>query len=297
MKEHNLTLNHVHSIRTARQWLKKKTIDVETDTTYQNKVQFWQDVLKRLVVIILSCARNHIALRRTNDTIGNFHNGNFLSQVEMLAQFDVTMNKLISKPARTVTYLSHDIQNELIDILYTNVVQNIIEEVLHEKYYSLILDTTQDVSKIDQLNLVLRYVQINQKKEPSNNIIESFLGCFSINDQTSSGFKDVVLDLLTSHNIDIHNCRGQGYDGASNMRGQYSGLQKRICDLQTNAFYVHCAAHNLNLVVNDSVKEVIDVTNFFGLIQSIYVFFGHSIARWDILSQMSRITVILSKMF
>ena len=171
---------------------------METDTTYQNKVQFWQDVLKRLVVIILSCARNHIALRRTNDTIGNFHNGNFLSQVEMLAQFDVTMNKLISKPARTVTYLSHDIQNELIDILYTNVVQNIIEEVLHEKYYSLILDTTQDVSKIDQLSLVLRYVQINQKKEPSNNIIESFLGCFSINDQTSSGFKDVVLDLLTS---------------------------------------------------------------------------------------------------
>lgn len=48
--------------------------------------------------------------------------------------------------------------------------------------------------------------------------------------------------------------------------------------------YVHCAAHNLNLVVNDVVKEVIEMQTFFETVQQIYNFFGHSIKRWNILS-------------
>ena len=43
--------------------------------------------------------------------------------------------------------------------------------------------------------------------------------------------------------------------------------------------FVHCAAHNLNLVVNDAVNSVMENDNFFGVIQSIYVFFSSSINR------------------
>jgi len=37
------------------------------------------------------------------------------------------------------------------------------------------------------------------------------------------------------------------------MSGLYNGLQKRICEREPNAVYVHCAAHNLNLVLKDAV--------------------------------------------
>jgi len=43
--------------------------------------------------------------------------------------------------------------------------------------------------------------------------------------------------------------RGQGYDGASNMRGEFNGLQRKILDENPYAFYVHCFAHRLQLVV------------------------------------------------
>ena len=43
--------------------------------------------------------------------------------------------------------------------------------------------------------------------------------------------------------------RGQGYDGASNMRGEFNGLQKLIRDENPYAFYVHCFAHQLQLIV------------------------------------------------
>ena len=43
--------------------------------------------------------------------------------------------------------------------------------------------------------------------------------------------------------------RGQGYDGAASMSGQYSGLQSRIAAENEKAIYVHCHAHNLQFTV------------------------------------------------
>lgn len=68
------------------------------------------------------------------------------------------------------------------------------------------------------------------------------------------------------------------------MSGMYNGLQKRIKDIEPSAAYVHCSAHNLNLVVNDAVKEITEMEIFFDVVQRVFVFFGHSIVRWRILS-------------
>jgi hypothetical protein len=51
--------------------------------------------------------------------------------------------------------------------------------------------------------------------------------------------------------------------------------------------YVHCAAHNLNLVVNDAVCGVKETSVFCSTLQELYIFFGHSIRRWDILSSIT----------
>jgi hypothetical protein len=43
--------------------------------------------------------------------------------------------------------------------------------------------------------------------------------------------------------------REQGYDGASNMRGEINGFQRKIVDENPYTLYVHCFAHPLQLVV------------------------------------------------
>ncbi len=60
--------------------------------------------------------------------------------------------------------------------------------------------------------------------------------------------------------LGISKCRGQGFDGAVNMSGIYTGVQARIQKRQPNAAYAHCAVHNLNLVLNDSVKSITELT-------------------------------------
>ena len=80
--------------------------------------------------------------------------------------------------------------------------------------------------------------------------------------------------------LDMKNLRGQAYDGARVMSGVYNGVQKLIKDRSTIPVpSIHCAAHNLNLVINDAVNSVVDNNHFFGVIQSIYVLFSSSINR------------------
>ena len=65
------------------------------------------------------------------------------------------------------------------------------------------------------------------------------------------------------------------------MSGKYSGLQRKIQDVAPHAYYVHCASHNVNLVLKDSMEGVTETRHFYDTIESVYTFFGHSIVRWQ----------------
>ncbi|GKB87969.1 zinc finger MYM-type protein 1-like protein [Tanacetum coccineum] len=63
-----------------------------------------------------------------------------------------------------------------------------------------------------------------------------------------------ILDIIT---------QGQGYDGASNMRGEWNGLQALILKECPYAYYVHCFAHQLQLALVLASKEVAKVHKIF----------------------------------
>ena len=59
---------------------------------------------------------------------------------------------------------------------------------------------------------------------------------------------------FASHNIKIDHCRGQCYDGASNMSGVRSGVATKLLGLESRAFYTNCYGHALNLATQDALK-------------------------------------------
>ena len=67
------------------------------------------------------------------------------------------------------------------------------------------------------------------------------------------------------------------------MSGAYSGMLARIANKEPNAIYVHCAAHNLNLVLNDACSGISDIKTFYDIVQKLFVFFSASNVRWGIL--------------
>lgn len=50
--------------------------------------------------------------------------------------------------------------------------------------------------------------------------------------KTESGLSSEILHQLSINDLDIQNCRGQGYDNGSNMdmAGKYNGVQAKILE-------------------------------------------------------------------
>jgi hypothetical protein len=59
-------------------------------------------------------------------------------------------------------------------------------------------------------------------------VVERFLALKHVMDTTSDALKEALLTLLDRHGLSICKIRRQGYDGASNMRGEFNNLQKRF---------------------------------------------------------------------
>ncbi|CAG9837619.1 unnamed protein product [Diabrotica balteata] len=199
------------------------------------------------------------------------------------------MRKITCKESY-VHYLGKNIQNEIIELLGSLIRDQILSEMQKSKYYSVILDCTPDVSRTEQMTLVLRYVLCDEGKYPE--VKERFLCFIPIESSTGEALTDVLLSKLNEMNLPIGNMRGQGYDNGLNMRGKNAGVQKRILDINPRAFFVPCSAHTLNLVVNDSALSCTDAVNFFMVLQEMYNYLSASTHRWTVLKKhVSALTV------
>ena len=69
----------------------------------------------------------------------------------------------------------------------------------------------------------------------------------------------------------------QCYDGASVMSGCNTGVQTRVNDINPAAIYIHCHAHQLNLVLVDSCKKLDHASAFFSLLECVYVYISSSV--------------------
>ena len=90
--------------------------------------------------------------------------------------------------------------------------------------------------------------------------------------------------LIKAFGLNLDNCIGQCYDGASVMSGCNAGVQALIQAQFPQAVYVHSYAHRLNLVLVDVVKRLPVASNFFALMEAVYVFLSSSKAHEIFLS-------------
>jgi hypothetical protein len=104
-----------------------------------------------------------------------------------------------------------------------------------------------------------------------------------VKETTASYLKASIDTLMVDFNLSLSQVRGQGYDGASNMRGEYNGLQSLIMRESTSAYYVHCFAHQLQLVVVAVVRKHKGVSNFFSMISTLLNVVGGSAKRRDMI--------------
>uniref|UniRef100_H2YK99 DUF4371 domain-containing protein n=1 Tax=Ciona savignyi TaxID=51511 RepID=H2YK99_CIOSA len=239
---HEILMNHENSKQhldaIAALCARKSSSQIDSDLVkqYEGEVQYWQELLRRLVSVVKFLCVRGLAFRGKNELIGSSNNGNYLGILELLSEYDTFLAEhIISKHANKgrghASYLSSTICEELIELMGQKVLCVIIDEIKTAKYFSISVDSTPDIMHVDQLTVVIRYVK--------------FIPIYS---HTGSEIARIILHFLEENGINIQNCRGQSYDNASNMSSKYKGVQAIIRERCSVAYYIPCTAHSLNLI-------------------------------------------------
>jgi hypothetical protein len=142
------------------------------------------------------------------------------------------MCDIISKET-SVCYCSKTIQKESISVVASCVRDNILERARKAKYFSIILDCTPDLSHREQMSFTLRFEDVCE----SDLIVQEHFITFQETEETTGQSLFVVIKkLLEDSKLGIKNCKGQGYDNGSDMRGKNRGIQARIRQENPRAF-------------------------------------------------------------
>ncbi|XP_075524545.1 uncharacterized protein LOC142556946 [Primulina tabacum] len=106
---------------------------------------------------------------------------------------------------KNAQYIAPEIQKEILHIM-ANRVRQMVREKVGEKYLCILIDEARDISKREQMAIILRFV---------NNrgiLTERFFAIKSVSDTTSMNLKNEISNVLVHHDLHVKKIRGQGYD-------------------------------------------------------------------------------------
>lgn len=198
--------------------------------------------LLKMITSLQYLVRQGLPLRGHDEKSGNYY--------ELLQLRSTDVPGLADWLSRRSNWMSHDIQDEILQIMSHCVLRDVISDINSNRYFSVIVDETTDVSTREQVAMCVRHVDDNLT------ISEDFIGLYESSETDAATITDVIKDVFLRCGIPLLNCRGQCYDGAANMVGQFTGVAARIASEFPKALFIHCSAHSLNLAVQDCVRAI-----------------------------------------
>ncbi|XP_025265106.1 zinc finger MYM-type protein 1-like [Camponotus floridanus] len=223
--------------------------------------------LRKIFSTLKVLAKQGLPLRGIN----NDENSNFIQILKARAEDVSELESWLKRNGHK--WLHHDVQNEILELMVAKVMSENLAEIRQAEFCALLLDETSDLSKIEQISICLRIV--------SQNLVSSefFLGFYSTSSTKAETLFQIVQDVFLRFNLPLTKLRGQCYDGAANVSGKITGLQTRLREIEPRALYVHCNAHNLNLVVQDAMEGVPATRKFIGVVKDMINFVKDSPKR------------------
>ena len=163
-----------------------------------------------------------------------------------------------------VSYLSLTVCEEFIDVIATKVLDIIFFEIKQAKYYSVSVYSTPDITNVDQVTIIFRYVI-------PDGPVERIVKFIPTRGHTGHQLTDLLFEFIEDNGIRLKNLRGQSHDNASNMSGKYKSMQTMIKECNHQAEYIPYVAHSLNLVEKCAAECCQSVVYFSGIYRySIY---------------------------
>lgn len=249
---------HNNAMKNCDVFIKQKSSIACCFETFSNEAKSDYRVrLETSIAALRFLCLQGLATRGHDESEKSSNKGNFLELVSLIAKRDKHVAKVVLQNAPGNCILtSSDIQKDIVSAFAKETTKRIIEE-LDGGFFCILADESADISDKEQMALCLRYV------DKMGQVKERLLGIVHVGDTTSLTLKTAIDKLLIENSLTISSVRGQGYDGASNMRGAINGLKSLILKESPCAYYVHCFAHQLQLTLVAVAKKNVDCSVLF----------------------------------
>lgn len=236
-------------------------------------------IMTEILKCLIFCGRLELPLRGNDERESSDNRGVFLELVHFRAEQNTELQDHINGGGGrgSTTYLSSTVQKELLECCYKTYQAEIKKEIQDAKYVAIMADETTDVSQITQLVIVFRYLV-------GNDIKERFWGFFNPKSTDAPGISEVLINELKKVVDKPDKLIGQTFDGAAVMRGDKSGVKIKVQSIYKYAYYVHCYARQLNLILKSSAKSK-NSNRFFSQLTAISNFFSRSPNKVKVLSE------------
>ena len=177
----------------------------------------------------------------------------------MLAAAEQVLGSEAVSKLQAIPISNDRVKRRIIDMA-VDIEEQVIEQVMKSKYFSIQLYESTDLSNCAILACFVRF-------ENEGSIMEEFLCSLKLLGQTTSSeiFK-TLNNYVQEHNLDWGKCVGVCTDGAANMIGCHSGVTAKIREVANQDLWI-CILHRellsskkmspeLNNVIKDAVKIV-----------------------------------------
>lgn len=130
----------------------------------------------------------------SDETVRLKHNGNYLGVPELITKIDPFLAQHISEHVNNgkghTSYLSKTICNAFIVLLAKKTLSTIVDDIINVGYFSVSIDSTPEVSRVDQMTVILHYVLPMRP-------LECFMTFINITSHTVEKLTSYLLNFLT----------------------------------------------------------------------------------------------------
>ena len=231
-----------------------------------------RDTLSKIINIIKVCGKCELPLRGHDETSDSDNPGVFRSILDLVCEHDSSL-KLHLESGKAFKGTSKTIQNDILESILKVCKNQIKQEVAQSKYLAVMCDDTTDVSEKTQMVIIIRY-ELNGK------IFERFWSFFNPQNQTAKELSDILLkEIEKLIGNSTTKLIAQCYDGAATLSGARNGVQSIVKRFYPHAYFIHCYAHKLNLILQKATSVNKNVKVFFNSLSGIPEFFSKSPQR------------------
>lgn len=269
--KHESTITHKNSMCSWEQKLKQSDGAVKpvTELLCGSILAKRRYYMKATIDVIIFLIENELPFRGNWDDEDHNENGVFRHLFEFKLKDNEELRNSEKAMPRNATYMSPEIQNELIDIIAKIVQQDVVNDINSSdvEYFTLLVDGTKDRANEECISIAARYIKYGQPKE-------SLISLETTKQLDAKSNADLVLKTLKNCGLDSKRIISQCYDGANVMSGDDGGIQRLIQEILGRIIpYVHCFNHRLHLVIIFALDNVTMVRLFFDNIKLVYNFF------------------------